>query len=828
MEQPVEIRRTPWLDLPLGRLLVLDRTMLLFGLILLLTVISRFWDLGSRALHHDESLHAVYSYTLYDRGEYRHEPLMHGPMLFHLTAFGYWLFGASDFTARLVPALLGVFLAWFPWKFRDWLGTTGAIATSALILISPTLLYYSRFIREDIFAAAWIAIIVYGLWKYMDEGKEFHLYVMTAGWALLFSQKEISYLLAFVFWTFLALLFALRYFGRLGPRVATRDSREWHLLVLMGALFLPLATAVALHLPTVLNNSLGLSLPILDPGMVGGNSETSVYNDASRWPFGFNLRAYLMVLFLWLAGFAAAAKLWEWRKFLKVAAVFYTIFILFHTTFLTNLYGIGSGMVGALGYWIEQHGVRRGEQPWYYYMLLLPLYEFLPLLLMFGGGALLLRGRNERIVPDSDAPERHLSARALWPYFSFWWFAGTFAILTVAGEKMPWLLVHSALPLIFFAGWALGKFLDGIEWQWIREEGGLWFGLLFTVAVLAFLTVCWLLFTGKLPFQASDEAGMQITARWLLSLLVLGAVTWSAMAFSNRLGGRAASQVAILGITTLLALATVRFALIASFVNGDNAHEPLIFVQSSPRVTMLMEDLEAISERVAGDKNIHVAYDNFSSWPFEWYLRDYPNRFFYGSEPESYADAIRNSSVILVGVENEQKIKPLVQGYVRHEYPMRWWFPEDYKKLTQNVSETPDPNNPGQMITTFVGESESPITILKNIWRLAQQPAYREDFIDFVLNRRVTQPLGSSNFVVYIKPEVVAEVWGRQGSGTVRPTTPLAEAPYIDVTVPLESAFTLTSDFLSPRNVAVLPDGTLAVVDSGNHRIQLLDAEGTV
>ena len=45
---------------------------------------------------------------------------------FHLNAFAYWLFGASDYTARLVPALLGVFLVWFPWKFRAWLGTVRA------------------------------------------------------------------------------------------------------------------------------------------------------------------------------------------------------------------------------------------------------------------------------------------------------------------------------------------------------------------------------------------------------------------------------------------------------------------------------------------------------------------------------------------------------------------------------------------------------------------------------------------------------------------------------------------------------------------------------
>ena len=34
-----------------------------------------------------------------------------------------------------------------------------------------------------------------------------------------------------------------------------------------------------------------------------------------------------------------------------------------------------------LGYWIAQQDVARGNQPWYYYFVITPLYEFLPLAL---------------------------------------------------------------------------------------------------------------------------------------------------------------------------------------------------------------------------------------------------------------------------------------------------------------------------------------------------------------------------------------------------------------------------------------------------------------
>src|SRR5436853_6684403 len=58
----------------------------------------RIHRLGERAIHHDESLHALYSWYLYVGRGYVHDPMMHGPWQFHWTALFYFLFGVSDFT----------------------------------------------------------------------------------------------------------------------------------------------------------------------------------------------------------------------------------------------------------------------------------------------------------------------------------------------------------------------------------------------------------------------------------------------------------------------------------------------------------------------------------------------------------------------------------------------------------------------------------------------------------------------------------------------------------------------------------------------------------
>ena len=43
----------------------------------------RFWDLGGQALHHDESIHAQWSWRL-TQGDYTHDPIFHGPFYYHV------------------------------------------------------------------------------------------------------------------------------------------------------------------------------------------------------------------------------------------------------------------------------------------------------------------------------------------------------------------------------------------------------------------------------------------------------------------------------------------------------------------------------------------------------------------------------------------------------------------------------------------------------------------------------------------------------------------------------------------------------------------------
>ncbi len=114
----------------------------------------RLFELGDRPFHHDESQDAYFSWIFLEQGDYEYNPLLHGPLRFYLTAAMYGLFGDSDFTARLAPALMGTLMVPLPYLLREQIGRVGAFAAALLLAFGPSYLYFSRFAREDIYFAA--------------------------------------------------------------------------------------------------------------------------------------------------------------------------------------------------------------------------------------------------------------------------------------------------------------------------------------------------------------------------------------------------------------------------------------------------------------------------------------------------------------------------------------------------------------------------------------------------------------------------------------------------------------------------------------------------
>lgn len=169
----------------------------------------RLIALGDRPFHHDESQDAYFSWIFRTTGQYAYDPLLHGPLRFYLTALAYLLFGDSDFTARLAPALMGTTMVALPFGLRGMLGRGAAFAAAALLAFEPTYLYFSRFAREDIYVACLTLALIVAVWRFLDRPRPHQPAIIGALLALSFATKESTFITVFVMGSFFVLALAL-------------------------------------------------------------------------------------------------------------------------------------------------------------------------------------------------------------------------------------------------------------------------------------------------------------------------------------------------------------------------------------------------------------------------------------------------------------------------------------------------------------------------------------------------------------------------------------------------------------------------------------------
>ncbi len=229
-------------------------------------------------------------------------------------------------------------------------------------------------------------------------------------------------------------------------------------------------------------------------------------------------------------------------------------------------------MIGSLGYWLVQQGVQRGSQPPYYYILVqIPMYEFLPAIGMI---VAIVLGLKKLLVPkpvaaESDAPsdlpsdasvESQSRFKLFFGLLTFWSIA-IIVGLSLAGERMPWLTYHMAWPMILLTGWAIGQIIESLLTR-LREEkpGRIALSILvMAVFILAAFNTLRFMYGATPPFQGTQLVQLQATASFLLPLIcvILSGVF---------LGYLLKDDLASLSIVALFLLVLVTFS--SSIING--------------------------------------------------------------------------------------------------------------------------------------------------------------------------------------------------------------------------------------------------------------------
>ena len=674
-----------------------------FILLLVLAALTRFWDLGTRAMHHDESLHTYYSWLLYNGSGYVHDPLMHGPFLFHANALMYFLFGDNDATSRFMPALFGVALVGLPWLLRGpaFLGRWGALFTSGLFLVSPSYLYYSRYIRHDMYTVVGSLVLFIAIVRYAERPSRGWLVLGGASLGFLFTNHEIVFALVAIFAAF---MYGSLLFGPLRGLLAAH--------IAVGGLGLA-AVLVAIRLggpfPAIpwydLRNTTESGQPTRD-------QMQQFYLDLVRHPAVITLLVVVIVGVVVLAaairanrpdrvaseGYVGAmlndspagtigrgvAAAWADRPGLQwgLLAGLAVAVPLFSTMF-TNLRGLLTATFatdGTLLYWLGQQGVQRGEQPWFYFLILTPQYEFLAL--AFGLAAVGLT--IWRVVRGSqrtgDAPS---DPRLRFRLFLAFWFVGMFAGLSYAGEKMPWLIVHFTLPLTLLAGGLLGEVAERriARARLAGTDRFSWVSVTLVVALLI-TGASWMILAARLSHpvitETDDNQVVRVVSQtaldqwWLLAMPPIAAVVLVAVVAYFR-GIRNAGRPAIAALAIGLLIVQIHAGWRTGMREGDVARDTLIYNTSTPDVTRVVGELSQLSNELYGDLSLDVWYDDDTSWPFNWYLRDFEDKRYY---PGTLSTPPEGAEVLLVSDANLSDVRDQMDGYTAQSYVMRWHEPE--------------------------------------------------------------------------------------------------------------------------------------------------------
>ncbi|MFQ3566490.1 MAG: flippase activity-associated protein Agl23 [Aggregatilineales bacterium] len=994
--QDLETPSTDSISQVLARGIAVNWYTLAYIAILVIAIVTRFAGLGDRVMSHDESLHTYFSYLLFRDGNFQHTPLMHGPILFHVTAFMYFLFGDNDFTARIYPAVLGVLMVLFPLLFRRWLGRTGALLASIFILISPMLLYHHRYIREDTPALFATLIMVWCLFMYVDgplhlRRKARWLYIFSAALLWNFGTKETAFMYVAIFGLFLTIFWVVRllqhfrgvpgktafYFliiptmlggvvslvmyAVLSIALATYPTLEgraeflvqqianigtsaavplefslfssWTLLLLAATIAIIAGTAlyafrkgtarlrlseilIILALTLVVTTGLIVfeevsKLPSRSEALIADPEADVIRTQTERtWPIALTWIiagvVIAAVLYSWRAGWwrtlyrfpeldmmilmatlilpwltalpvsmtgasptdyspagigrsllvliplaaisVTVGLVWNWKRWLISAAIFHILFAFFFTTMFTNPQGLATGMVGSLGYWLEQQGVRRGGQPQYYYQLIImPIYEYLALigsfLAMLAGLVLFWKYRRERAEARSAEADPELKKpryrfhrvtdpaalkRLPFALFIAFWGVYIFQALTLAGEKMPWLATHITLPLLLLSAWYFGRVFDRIDWAMFRQRGWL-FLLLLPLLFFAFFQVLFPFIIGLPPlndlslFGALSQEQQQTLNVWLAMLAVSGVIIWLIYRLARSTNWLHLRQmVAVAGVLALSVL-TARHAWMAAFINYDLATEYIVYAHAAPGIKIMMDQIEELSRRTTGDMSMRFAWGG-NNWPVTWYFRVLTNATYFANNPTP--EVLRDAVAVYASEDIRARVEPLLEDrYYRFDYMRMWWPSWNYYNLNaQRVTNALD-FSPANRQASEIRHGMFDIWWARDYTRYGA--ATGEDY-----SLRNWTP--GERMYFYVRKDIAAQVWNLGvGEGTVM--NPLENItanlctenwqPHAAMAVfrgPDGGQMTLNR----PVGVAVGPDGRVYVAEEASNRVAIFTANG--
>lgn len=616
----------------------------MFGASIVLGLLLRWILLDMRPYHHDESLHGMYGRYFYDfpnANFYKYDPMLHGPMLYNSLRFIYAMFGESLWAARTPVCIMGSLFMVVPFLYRRYFTPTATLLLTATVALSPTMVYWSRFLREDYWV---ISGMLFSLFGFTIASRAWKPLLVMLGITIQWCTKENVFVTLAVFGGFLAFEFAFQVFVH----------KSWDTYISRIARFvkenLPL-TVVSFIVSAVVFcwfYGAGFRYPqgIID-GLGGKAIEYwSKHHAMERIKGPFNFHVYVTA----------------WYE-LPVFVAFLTHIALFYRRALPQIrFCAVLVCVGILFAWIatpeqqiEQLGI------WKPFKLKNKLDIVGLFILLFHAPLVTIHHmlKKERVLATAG-------------YFC----TATFFVYSYLGEKVPWLSVY---PLIYSLPYLALFFQDyfskyPIEYKnYPVARALLWMG--------SFSIILGILFAGEQWSEINErfsKENLSFIVFGMLCVVTGVAASWEASARNAETTFLGTMNIGRWG-AAIACLFMLRASIQTNYLYAGKETEYLSQVHTTYELAEFAKNIidQALYERNGFKPRVYATGE--STWPLTWYFRNIPNEYRFSLKtPEE----IKEFAYIFLSWKEKHEPSEIPDGYVQRRINLRGWWVPDFNQIS--------------------------------------------------------------------------------------------------------------------------------------------------
>jgi uncharacterized protein (TIGR03663 family) len=609
-----------------------------------LGLILRWTLLDMRPYHHDESLHGMYGRYFYDfpnANFYKYDPMLHGPMLYNSMRFIYAMFGDSLWAARTPVCVMGSLFMVVPYLFRNHLKSITTLILTGVIALSPTLIYWSRFLREDYWVVSGMLLVFFGFTLASRAWKPF---LVGLGVTIQWCTKENVFVTIAIFLGFLLFEFVFQtlilkkkdsYAGRIGRFIQSN-------------LPLTFVSVAACALIYCWFYSAGFRyLEGITAGLGGKAIEYwSAHHKMERIKGPFNFHVYVTA----------------WYELPVFIAILTQMFLFYRRAMPQIQLCAGLVAMAILFCWIgtdpstiEQSNVWKVAK----------LKNRLDIVGLF----VLLLHAPLVTIQHMLRGERTLATAG---YF----FTATFFSYSYLGEKVPWLSVY---PLIFSLPYLGLYFQDYFQRYPVNYRAFPTDKALMIVGCVS-MTIGLIFITEQ--FNQSDE-WFSLENRFFLGfgIFVVTLVGIAKMDAASR-----GSQETFFGsmnvgafIVAAAALFSLRAAVQTNYLYAGKETEYLSQVHTTYELAEYAKNMidEAMYERHGFRPRVYATGE--STWPLTWYFRNIPNEYRFSLKtPEE----IKEFAYIFLSWKEKHDPSEIPEGYIQRRINLRGWWVPDFNQIS--------------------------------------------------------------------------------------------------------------------------------------------------